>query len=163
MAAKFRSAKPQVTASALAPERSAPASARSRRRIAARPRPGEHARREVDADRARARLGRERRQVPGAAGEVDHHVAGAERRRRDRRAPPAAVEPEGQHRVQAVVARRDAVEHRPHRRRLLGRTGEGPYRHVTSSRPAVAAASACLSARSSPAARDGRARATSVR
>ena len=38
--------------------------------------------------------------------------------------PPASIEPEGEDRVQALVARRDAVEHRANMGGLLGRKGE---------------------------------------
>jgi len=42
----------------------------------------------------------------------------------DRGTPPAPIEPEGEDRVQALVARRDAVEHRANMGGLLGRMRE---------------------------------------
>ena len=71
----------------------------------------EHDGSEVDPQNARAGRGRQLRQVAGAAGHVDDDVARAEARRRDRGTPPALVESPGEDAVQAVVGRRDAVEH----------------------------------------------------
>ena len=79
--------------------------------------------REVEARHARRRrrAGRER-EVAGAAGGVEHAVAGPHDRRR-REPPPAQVEPDRHHAVHDVVDWRDPVEHRAD---ALGASVPGP-------------------------------------
>ena len=97
------------------------------RRLAARA--GEHALREVEpGDPVRARLEIGDREVAGAAGRVEHTVAGAHDRLGGVPAP-ADVEPGRHHAVHQVVDRRDAVEHRAHG---VGRQRHGCPQRATS-------------------------------
>ena len=127
---KLRSAKPHVTPVERAVGKRQPSrvGAHERRRGAGR---GEHARREVDADRPVARVGerRGRGRRCRTRGRARAAPAGS-RSVRDGGTPPADVHAERQHAVEEVVARRDAVEHRLDRVRLLGRRAATRSRRV---------------------------------
>ena len=91
----------------------------------ARDRGGEHARptgRGRPGGRRPAEISRQKSPVPHAMSST--RASGASRSERDRRAPPRDVEAEREDPVEAVVARRDGVEHRVDRGRLLGRFGK---------------------------------------
>ena len=110
-AAKLRSAKPDTTPSTEAVGNGR-RSASPRTRGAATRCVAQHARREVDADRAAdpgSPSSRHRSPVPHARSRTS--APGASRSSRDCGAAPADVHAEREHAVEQVVARRDAVEH----------------------------------------------------
>ncbi len=84
----------------------------------------EHAEAEVHGDRADAAGGEIETEVAGTAREVEHGAPGRQREITDRTFPPSHVEPERDDAIQAVVLRRDGVEHPLDRRDLLLALGE---------------------------------------
>ena len=85
---------------------------------------GEHAERQVDADRPQPGGGQLAAEVAGAAGQVEHGGAAGQAEVAHRAPPPADVHAERHDPVHEVVAGRDGVEHRPHGPHLLLALGQ---------------------------------------
>ena len=72
----------------------------------------QHLEREVDSDHVGPAFHRELCQVARSTGEIDDAISVPDANAIERLPSPALVEPGGEQAIQAVVARRDLVEHR---------------------------------------------------